>query len=184
MLVINMVNADFVHAVEGVVQIRFAVHAHILVGGQHDATDDALLGGDVRALVQVAQMGQQQFIDEGKQRALARLVQLLALGAMRRRPVLPAEGALQRGRKIGAQRLRLHLLARLLRVKQAQEQNPGQFWHILQRAGAVGAAHDVAHALDEGRERLRGGDGLGRLGGFCGAGHGQFTSLGIFSLPA
>ena len=54
--------------------------------------------------------------------------------------------------------------ALFLGVEQAQEQYPGQLRHVLQRAGAIGAAHDVADGFDEGRQRLGGADGLGQLG--------------------
>ncbi|CAM5294200.1 hypothetical protein RLIN73S_02150 [Rhodanobacter lindaniclasticus] len=64
-------------------------------------------------------------------------------------------------------------VARLLRIEDAQNGIRGQLRHVLQRAGAIGAAHDVAHALDEAAERLV----LAMvLGGFSAAG---FLGRGI-----
>jgi len=43
-------------------------------------------------------------------------------------------------------------------VQDAQEENPGQLGHVLQRPGAVGAAQDVADAPHVGIERGLGGE--------------------------
>jgi hypothetical protein len=66
----------------------------------------------------------------------------------------------QRGPEQHAQRRGLLLLAPLVLVEDAQEEDPGQFGHVLHRAGAVAAAHDVADALDRLIHRLLGGEAL------------------------
>jgi len=51
-------------------------------------------------------------------------------------------------------------VAPLLRVEDAEKKNPRQLRHVLQRARAVRAPHDVADGFDERRERPRSRDGL------------------------
>ena len=88
MRVVHMVDADLMHLVEDVAQVRFAIDAHPL-DGRHDAADDALLaaGGRVGQLglgidVQAVQVRQQFRVDEVEQLAVALREQLLPLPAV------------------------------------------------------------------------------------------------------
>ncbi len=189
--VVHVVDVDLVHLVQDVAQVRFRIHPHA-IHRSHDAADDALLArcrrvGQAGAGVdvQTVQVRQQFLVDEVEQLAVASRKQLLPLPAHRlaiagqrmvglvgerRGPVLPAERAAQCGCKTRAHGFGLLLVANLLRVEDAQEQNPGQLGNVLQRTRAVGAPHYVADALDESGQGLRGHDGLGCLG-WSGRGH-------------
>ena len=101
---------------------------------------------------QALQVGQQLAVDE---------LQHLALGehffpalAVRRGPVLPAVGLLERRRKVGPDRFGVLGFVRFAFVQNAQEQNPGQFGNVLHRPRAVRAAHDVADRLHGPVDRL------------------------------
>ena len=63
-------------------------------------------------------------------------------------------GASSGRRETHAQRLGFLGLVRLPLVEDAQEQNPSQFRDVLQRPGAIGAAHDVADGFHRGVQRL------------------------------
>jgi hypothetical protein len=142
MRVVDVIDADFMHAVEDVAQIRLVVHPHTLRCG-HDPADDALLRrgrrfGAVAARVDVqrTQVRQQFAVDEIQQRAVARgeerlpfpilflavrCLWMMGFVGPRRGPILPTVGAVQRGCEVTAQRFGLLRLAPLLRIQNPQE---------------------------------------------------------------
>src|SRR5213594_3813172 len=77
-----------------------------------------------------------------------------------RGPILPAERAGQRRRKGLAHRLGGLAVALLLRVENAEKENPRKLRHVLQGARAIRAAQDVADGFDESGQRTRSRDGL------------------------
>ncbi len=145
MRVVHVVDADFVHLVEDVAQVCLAIHAHPL-HGRHNAAYYALLPtcGRVRQLglgikVQRVQMRQQFGVDEVKELPIAfreeflplptvgfSFVRLRMLGLIleRRGPILPAEGADQRGREGSTHRFGSLSVALLLRIEDAEKKNP------------------------------------------------------------
>ena len=70
-------------------------------------------------------------------------------------PVLPTEGADQRGRERLAHSLGGFAVTLLLRVEDAKEQNPRQLRYVLQRARTIRAAHDVTDGFYVCGERAR-----------------------------
>jgi hypothetical protein len=69
----------------------------------------------------------------------------IRLVGIRRGPLLPAIGTAHGRREADAHYIGLFLVARLLRVENAREQNPGQFRHILQ--GAAGYTRLISAAI-------------------------------------
>jgi hypothetical protein len=75
--VLDMVDADFMHLVQDVTQVRLRIHPHPLHGG-HNAADDPLLTRSRRVgqagllvYIQAVQMGQQLVVYKVKQLAIA-----------------------------------------------------------------------------------------------------------------
>ena len=129
----------------------------LLDAGQ-DLGDDLLARRGVRLVAQLLEVRDQLGVDEAQERLAARLVELAALvgpglgGVLRggRGPVVPAVGLPERGAVAGAEGLGFQCLAVLGLVEDAEEENPRQFGDVLQRAGDVAAAHDVADRPDGG----------------------------------
>lgn len=84
---------------------------------------------------------------------------IVAFFVVRRGPVAPAVGFIERGREVTADDLGIFGFVLFLFVEDAQEQEPGEFRDVLQGAGAVGATQDVADRPDGGVDGLRGGQG-------------------------
>ena len=185
MRVVDVVNADLMNQIEDVGEVGFGINANPL-HSCHDAANHPLLRAGrwvglacVRPVahdVQPVQVRQQFLVDEGEKITHLGLEgfalppdvtplrgQRVSLKVQGRRPILPTVGFTQGGAVGPAHRFGSLPVAGLLGIEDAQEQNPRQLWHVLQRAGAVGSAHDVADRLDEARQRLRRCNGLGHF---------------------
>ena len=71
------------------------------------------------------------------------------------RPILPPIRRPQRSLKARPNGVGLFIVADLLRIQDAQEEDPRQLGDVLQGARTVGTPHDVADPLHERRQRLR-----------------------------
>jgi hypothetical protein len=152
MRAVRGVKIQGVDAIEHVEQVLFGVDAGLFDAGQSLA-DDLLARRRVRVLSERFQMRDQIAVHEAKKVSELARFQCLAFGACGRRPVAPAIGGLKRRCETGADGVGFVLARPLLVVEHAQEQNPGQFRHILHRAGAFGAAKHVTDRPDGRVER-------------------------------
>jgi len=144
---------DLVDLVDDVEEVALGVDARAL-DGAHDLADDLLARVRPRLLAQAPQVRQQLLVEEVEEGAQRARLQFRALGAVRRRPVAPAIRRPQRRPVLGPDRSRFVGLDLFALVEDAQEEDPGELGHVLQRPGAVGAPHDVADRLDGLVDRL------------------------------
>ncbi len=157
---VHRLGAEQVHAVDHVEEVAVGVDSRLL-DARHDLADHLLARRGARLVAQAAKGRQQLRVHETLDRTKRAVLQRLAFGPIRRRPVAPAVGRFERRRESRAHGTGPLGLACLALVQDSQEEDPGQLRDVLQRAGAVRAPHDVADALDGGVHRLRGREALG-----------------------
>ena len=147
--VIHGLARDFVNLVEHVEEVLFRVDPAPL-HARHDLAHHLLPWRRARLILQRLQLPQQLLMHEFPN--ARRLV--LAHRRTRCGPIAPAIRCAERGREWDALRLRLRHFVRLALVEDAQEKNPRQLRHVLQRPRAIRAPHDVADGFDRPIERL------------------------------